>query len=137
LALTISALAGTAGVSTDTVRYYERLGLLPQAERTAAGYRVYGDNAVARLSFISGAKRMGLRLVDIKELLDVRDRGQCPCGHTKDLVQRRLAQVEAEIRQLAAVRGQLLDLQKRNQECLDSVAGDWSCVVGIRTGGEA
>jgi DNA-binding transcriptional MerR regulator len=67
---------------------------------------------------------MGLRLLDIKELLDVRDRGQCPCGHTKDLVRRRLADVEAEIQQLTAVQGQLLDLQRRNQECLDSVASD-------------
>jgi DNA-binding transcriptional MerR regulator len=137
MALTISALAGTAGLSSDTVRYYERLGLLPRAERTAAGYRVYSEDAVERLRFICGAKRMGLRLLDIKELLDGRDRGQCPCGHTDDLVQRRLAEVEAEIQQLTTVRRQLLELKKRNQECLDSVAGDWSCVVGIRTGGEA
>lgn len=138
MALTISALAGSLGLSADTLRYYERLGLLPQAERTASGYRVYGEDAVERLGFISGAKRMGLRLADIKELLDVRDRGQCPCGHTQDLVERRLTEVEAEIRQLSAVRRQLLGLKKRNQECLDAVAGDWTCAVGIRSeGGEA
>ena len=136
MALTISALAGSLGLSADTLRYYERLGLLPPAERTAAGYRVYGEDAVERLSFISGAKHMGLRLADIKELLDVRDRGQCPCGHTKDLVERRLAEVEGEIRQLGAVRKQLLGLKQRNQECLDAVASDWSCAVGIRKGGE-
>jgi DNA-binding transcriptional MerR regulator len=137
MALTISALAGSLGLSTDTLRYYERLGLLPQAERTAAGYRLYGEEAAERLAFICGAKRMGLRLADIKELLDVRDRGQCPCGHTQELVERRLAEIEAEIRQLGAVRRQLLGLKTRNQQCLEAAAGDWSCVVGIRNGGEA
>ena len=136
MSLTISALAGSLGVSSDTLRYYERLGLLPPAERSAAGYRLYGEDAVERLSFVCAAKRTGLRLADIKELLDVRDRGQCPCGHTRDLVERRLAEVEAELQQLSAVREQLLSLRKRNQECLDGAAGEWSCAVGIRTGGE-
>jgi DNA-binding transcriptional MerR regulator len=135
--LTISALAGSLGLSADTLRYYERLGLLPRAERTAAGYRLYGDDAVERLNFICAGKRMGLRLADIKELLDVRDRGQCPCGHTQDLVTRRLAEVGTEIQQLSAVRKQLLDLRSRNQQCLDAVADDWFCAVGIRNGGEA
>ena len=136
MTLTISALAGSLGLSADTLRYYERLGLLPRAERTATGYRLYGEDAVERLNFICAAKRTGLRLADIKELLDVRDRGQCPCGHTRDLVERRLAEVEAEIQQLSGVRSQLLGLQQRNQECLDAVASDWSCAVGIGIGGE-
>jgi DNA-binding transcriptional MerR regulator len=137
MTLTISALARSLGLSADTLRYYERLGLLPRVERTATGYRLYGEDVVERLSLICAAKRMGLQLADIKELLDVRDRGQCPCGHTQDLVERRLAEVEAEIQQLSAVRGQLLGLKKRNRECLDDVAGDWSCAVGIGSGGEA
>jgi DNA-binding transcriptional MerR regulator len=134
---TISALAGSHGLSTDTLRYYERLGLLPPAERTAAGYRLYGDDAAQRLTFIRASKRMGLRLADIKELLDVRDRGQCPCGHTQELVDRRLAEVETEMQQLAAVRSQLLDLKRRNQECVDAVATDWLCAVGMTDGGES
>ena len=137
MTLTISALAASHGLTTDTLRYYERLGLLPQAERTAAGYRRYGEDAEERLNFICASKRMGLRLADIKELLDVRDRGQCPCGHTQDLVERRLAEVESEIQQLSGVRAELLALKTRNQECLDAVADDWYCAVGIRTGGEA
>jgi DNA-binding transcriptional MerR regulator len=128
MSLTISALAGSLGLSTDTLRYYERLGLLPQAERSASGYRLYGEDAAERLTFVCAAKRMGLRLADIRELLDVRDRGQCPCGHTQDLVERRLAEVETEIQQLSAVRDQLLSLGKRSQECLD--VSDWSCTVG-------
>ncbi len=133
---TISAQAAALGLSADTLRYYERLGLLPPPPRTAAGYRIYGQEAAERLSFIRGARRMGLRLADIKELLDVRDRGQCPCGHTKDLVTRRLAEVDAEIRQLNAVRGQLLTLKRRNEECFDTAAADWSCVVQPAEGGD-
>lgn len=134
---TISAQAAELGVSPDTLRYYERVGLLPPPPRTAAGYRLYGEEAADRLSFISGAKRMGLRLADIKELLDVRDRGQCPCGHTKSLVERRLAEVDAEIQQLTDVRAQLLTLKKRNEECSDAAAREWSCVVMPEKGGEA
>jgi DNA-binding transcriptional MerR regulator len=136
MTLTISALAGSLGLSADTVRYYERIGLMPRAERTLNGYRLYGEDAAARLSLICAAKRMGLRLMDIKELLDVLERGQCPCGHTHDLVERRLAEVDAEIQQLKAVRSQLISLKKRNQECLDAVASDWFCAVGIGNGGE-
>jgi len=128
---TISVLADSLGLRTDTLRYYERLGLLRPTGRTAAGYRVYDEAATERLQFIKGAQRMGLRLGDIKELLDIRDRGQCPCGHTQLLVERRLGEVKAEIRQLSAIRLQLLDLKKRNESCLDATAGDWSCVTGI------
>jgi DNA-binding transcriptional MerR regulator len=136
MAQTISVLAESLGVSTDTLRYYERLGLLLPADRTAAGYRIYDQAAEERLRFIRGAQRMGLRLGDIKELLDVQDRGQCPCGHTETLVRRRLAEVNAELRELAAVKRQLLDLKRRNDACMDATPGAWSCaVVGSEKGG--
>ncbi|MGB9112962.1 MAG: heavy metal-responsive transcriptional regulator [Acidimicrobiales bacterium] len=133
---TISALAEGLGLRADTLRYYERLGLLPPAGRSAAGYRIYDDAAAERLRFMKGAQRIGLRLGDIKELLDVSDRGQCPCGHTQVLVQQRLAEVESEIKQLTAIRDRLLGLKKRNAECFDTPAEQWSCVTGIGKGGE-
>lgn len=133
---TISVLADSLGVSTDTLRYYERLGLMPPPDRTLAGYRLYDEAAAKRLRFIRGAQRMGLRLGDIKELLDVQDRGQCPCGHTRTLVRRRLEEVNTDLKELAAVKQQLLDLKRRNDECMDASAGSWSCAVGIEEGGE-
>ena len=129
VAQTITALAETVGLRTDTLRYYDRIGILPPSGRTPAGYRVYDQSSVERLEFIKGVQRMGLRLRDIKELLEVRDRGQCPCGHTRVLVQRRLDQVDADMRRLAAVRRQLLALKKRNDECREVSARDWSCVI--------
>jgi DNA-binding transcriptional MerR regulator len=133
---TISALATTVGMKADTLRYYERVGLLPRPSRSASGYRVYDENATERLQFIGAAKRMGLRLADIKELLEVRDRGQCPCGHTDVLVDRRLAEVEAEIEQLVAVRRQLRALKRSNERCLDKAAA-WSCDTTTERGGES
>ena len=83
MTLTVSKLAARASLTADTIRYYERAGLLP-ASRTESGYRAYVDEAVEILRFIKGAQRIGLRLQEIKELLDIRDRGLCPCGHTED-----------------------------------------------------
>jgi DNA-binding transcriptional MerR regulator len=133
---TISLLAQRFGVRADTLRYYDRLGLLRPTGRSSAGYRLYDETAVERLRFIRGAQRMGLRLSDVRELLEVRDRGQCPCGHTKVLVQRRLAEVNAEIRQLTAVRRQLVALKKRNEECIEASPREWACSNGMAKGGE-
>ena len=120
MASTISALATSFGVTPDTVRYYERLGLITPAERSPSGYRLYDGEATERMRFIKATQRMGLRLGDIKELLDIRDRGQCPCGHTQTLVERRLREVEAEIKELKAIHRQLLELKSCNDECLTS-----------------
>lgn len=133
---TISSLAASVGISADTLRYYERVGLLEPAGRSDAGYRLYDEASAERLRFIKGLQRMGLHLGDIKELLDVQDRGSCPCGHTKVLVERRLADVQAEIRQLRAVRAQLLLLKRRNAQCMDASAADWSCAINGSEGGE-
>jgi DNA-binding transcriptional MerR regulator len=133
---TISVLAKRFGVRPDTLRYYDRLGLVRPTGRSTAGYRLYDETSIERMEFIRGAQRMGLRLSDVKELLEVRDRGQCPCGHTKVLVERRLAEVSAEIRQLSAVRRQLVALKKRNEECIEVSPLEWSCFSGVAKGGE-
>ena len=75
-AMRISQLAERTGVPATTLRFYETAGLLPAA-RTSAGYRRYGDEAVERLAFIGAAKRMGLALEEIAEVLAVRDTGRC------------------------------------------------------------
>ena len=75
---TVSQLAREVGVSADTVRFYEREGLLPAPRRTAAGYRQYDATMVDRMTFIQGATRLGLTLSDVRDLLAVRDTGVCP-----------------------------------------------------------
>jgi DNA-binding transcriptional MerR regulator len=110
MALTVSALADQVGLSADTVRYYERVGLLPEPARSAAGYRLYDQDAVARLRLIRGAQRAGLRLREIGELLQVADQGLCPCGHTETLLRERLAEVRAELERLRGLEAELTRL---------------------------
>lgn len=123
---TVSALAALAGLSADTVRYYERLGLLPTPPRNAAGYRLYDGPAVERLRFIKGAQRVGLRLREVRELLEVIDRGRCPCSHTQTLLQQRLTQVDAELARLLA--------QCAQQACRTATAAEWWCVQEFSQG---
>ena len=134
--LTVSALAALAGLSADTVRYYERLGLLPTPPRNAAGYRLYDGPAVERLRFIKGAQRVGLRLREVRELLEVMDRGRCPCGHTQALLQQRLTEVDAELARLGGLRAELARLlaQGAQQACQAVTAAEWWCVQEFSQG---
>lgn len=106
--LRVAELAGLVGLSADTVRYYERAGLLPPPARTAAGYRAYDAGAVDRLQFIQGAQRLGLKLKDIRELLAVRDTGVCACEPAEQLLRRRLADLDAELARLTELRTQMV-----------------------------
>src|SRR5581483_6903762 len=73
--LTIGRLATKAGVSADSIRFYERMGLIDATTRTRSGYRLYGDDAIRRLSFIKHAKRCGFSLPEIRALLEARADG--------------------------------------------------------------
>ena len=129
MTMTISTLAGHAGVSADTLRYYERRGLLAPPRRSGSGYRLYGEDALDRLRFIKNAQHMGLRLDDVKELLEIMDRGACPCGHTAALVERRLIELDAELARLQAMRKQLVGLGDRTRGCTDVDPDDWWCTT--------
>ena len=108
--LTVNDLARQAGVSPHTVRYYDRVGLLPTPPRSPSGYRLYAPDLDERLRFIRGAKHLGLRLQDIAQLLEVMGRGQCPCGHTEALLRGRLTEIDEEIAGLARLRDELARL---------------------------
>ena len=125
--LTIGRLAGQAAVGIDTVRFYERRGLLPEPSRTAAGYRLYADDIVARLRFIRRAKSLGFSLDEIGNLLDLHDRGGQKSA-VKQLTQRKLAQINAKIADLSKIRDVLRELES---EC--SGTGDVSGCPIIET----
>lgn len=99
----ISQLAERSGVPATTLRFYEGAGLLP-AGRTAAGYRVYGEDAVERLAFIDGAKHLGLPLEEIGELLAVWEAGACAevKAELRPRIAARLAGAEQRLAQLTA-----------------------------------
>lgn len=125
--LTISKLAGEAGTSADTLRYYERIGLLPEPPRSSSGYRLYGAESVDRVRFIKRAQRFGLRLDDISGLIDVRERGMCPCGGTRRLLEIRLAQLDEELASLARLRNDIQTMltegASSESSCGESCAG--------------
>lgn len=108
--LSIGVLARKAGVGVDTIRYYEREGLLPEPRRRASGYRDYDAGAVAQLRFIRRAKNLGFSLDDIRELLALSgDRGQGVAG-VKARAEERLADVGHRIRELRRVQRGLKQL---------------------------
>jgi MerR family transcriptional regulator, mercuric resistance operon regulatory protein len=126
-ALTVGQLASRAGVRTDTIRYYERAGLLPVPQRTEGEHRRYGRADVDRLLFIRGAQRLGLRLAEIRDLLTVRDTGDCPCEPAADLLQQHVTQIDQEIGRLSALRSELLAMLAAmpGPHCPDPVPGTW------------
>ena len=125
--LTVGQLAARAGVRTDTIRYYERAGLLPVPRRTCGDHRRYGPGDVDRLLFIRGAHRLGLRLAEIRELLAVRDTGTCPCGPAETLLRQHVAEIDQEMKRLAALRAELTGMLAAmpGPECPDPVPGAW------------
>ncbi len=138
MALRVSDVAAEAGVSPDTIRFYEREGLLAAPQRSASGYRQFDEAVIRRVRFIKGAQSLGLRLSEIRELLEIQDKGACPCGHTKSLVERRIAEIDGEIKQLRRLRADLDSL--RELECLTAPTAStaaWPCEVEfVKRGGE-
>ena len=107
--LTIGKAATLAGVSADTIRYYERRGLLPKAARTRAGYRVYPPSIVNRLALVRNAKRFGFSLREIAAFLRVRDTGGAPCRAVRAAGERLLATIDQQIVDLTARRDEMRD----------------------------
>jgi DNA-binding transcriptional MerR regulator len=105
--MTISQLARRIGVRPDTIRYYERIGLLDPPERTSGDHRRYDLATVDRLLFIKGTQRLDLELGEIAELLAVRDTGECPCQPAQAVLGRHVTKIDAEIARLSALRGEL------------------------------
>ena len=100
-------VARATGVSTDTLRHYERNGLLPAIARTAAGYRRYPAATVQRVLLIQRALVVGFSLADLKQVLGVRDKGGAPCSRVRELVGDRLDELNRRIEELVALRAEL------------------------------
>lgn len=103
-------VARATGVSTDTLRYYERKGLLPRAARTTGGYRRYPASTVERVALIQRALVIGFTLSDLKRVLATRDRGGAPCRAVRDLVAQRLDDLDQQLVDLASFRDSLRQL---------------------------
>jgi DNA-binding transcriptional MerR regulator len=102
--LTIGEVAAATGESRDTIRYYERIGLVPAPIRTASGYRQYRTGVVNRLALIRSAQRFGFSLKDIAGFLGVRDGGGKPCHDVRAAGGRMLEAIDRQIAELVATR---------------------------------
>lgn len=97
----IGELSAKAQVSIDTIRYYEKQGLIQPVSRLNSGYRQYDSNSLRQLHFIIKAKHLGFSLVEISELLSLRiDRENQPCSAVKELAESKVLQIEKKIQQL-------------------------------------
>ena len=105
--LTIGKLSEAAGVKVPTIRYYEQIGLLPAAERSAGNQRLYSRRSMDRLSFVRHARELGFPLDAIRDLLSLSDRPDQSCSAADAIARTQLAAVEARIARLVALKSEL------------------------------
>jgi DNA-binding transcriptional MerR regulator len=109
----IGEFAEYAGTTAKTLRFYEDQGLLPQPARTSAGYRDYTPETAARIDFIHRGQAAALTLAQVRQVLNIRDGGEAPCGHVRELLDRHLAGVESQIAELVQLRDTVAELRDR------------------------
>lgn len=117
-AIRASELARRAGVSTDTLRLYEKRGLLPKPARSANGYREYSDEAVRRVRVVRQALALGFTIGELARVFKVRDQGGVPCRDVRALAGEKLVLLEARIAELA-----------KASERLRAVLGRWDAIL--------
>jgi DNA-binding transcriptional MerR regulator len=130
---TVGQLAKATDTKAVTIRYYERLGLLPSAGRTAAGYRLYTAEKRDRLLFIRRSRALGFSLNAIRQLLDLADRRQASCAEVDAKVEEQLAQVRARIRDLRALEA---ELERLSACCEGGVIDDCRIIESLSVSSE-
>jgi DNA-binding transcriptional MerR regulator len=100
-------LSRLAGISTDTLRHYERLGVLPKPPRTNGGYRDYPPNSLMRVQLVQSALKVGFSLPELATILRMRDRGDVPCHRVRAIAEQKLREVKQQINDLLGIRDQL------------------------------
>ena len=115
--LTIGHLARNAGINLETVRYYERVGLLPKAPRSASGYRLFPADATRRLRFIRRAQELGFSLKEIRELLALRVSPRTTNAEIRKRTEAKIADIDGKIRSLESISKTLRKLTKSCAGC--------------------
>lgn len=104
---TVGVLARLAGVSPDSIRHYERIGILPRAQRTPSGYRVWDMQAVQYLKWLGPARGAGFTLRELAEIFRMHRTGTPPCRAVRDILDQKLIRLSAQIEELSAIHSQL------------------------------
>jgi len=127
---TIGELARQTGANIETIRYYERIGLMPRPPRTGGGRRAYGPESLAVLNFIRRCRELGFGLNDVRELVAQRQAQPC-CAHVKAIAERHLATVRSKLRDLSEMEASLASLVAR---CTGEPAGDCAALDALDAG---
>lgn len=107
--MTIGPLGQKAGVKIETIRYYEKIGLIPAPPRTASGHRIYGHKDLTRLRFIRRARELGFPLETVRKLLGI-DEAPLNCGEANKMAQHQLTDVRERIADLRKLEARLVEL---------------------------
>lgn len=122
----IGAVARRAGLGVETLRFYERLGLLGAPRRTESGYRLYTDAIFARLDFVRKAQAMGFTLEEIGRIIQESETGQSPCADVRRIAHRKLEELDRRLKQLRQYRNELartLDQWDRKGSAAGKICG--------------
>jgi DNA-binding transcriptional MerR regulator len=125
-AIKIGEVSRRAEVGVETLRYYERLGLLGSPRRTESGYRLYHESVFTRLDFIRKAQAMGFSLDEIARIIQESEKGQSPCADVRRIARRKLEELDKKLRQLRQYRTELartLDEWERKGSAAGKICG--------------
>ena len=126
--LTIGKLGASTGVKVPTIRYYEQIGLLPEAERSAGNQRLYSQKALELLAFIRHARDLGFTLEAIRDLLSLSDQPDQPCAAADAIVVAQLAEVESRLARLGALK---VELQRILTQCAGGKIADCRVIEAL------
>ncbi|WIM87348.1 MerR family transcriptional regulator [Candidatus Mycobacterium wuenschmannii] len=115
--LTIGQAAAAAGLTRKAVRVYEAKGLLPPADRTVTGYRIYDEDDVELLTFIRRARKLGLHLEDIRRIIVIRNGGASPCVAVRDMLDERIIEIDSAVEELLGLRESLINSRRDADDC--------------------
>ena len=125
----IKAFAQLIGVSPATIRYYERVGILPEAKRSDNGYRVYSDADSERLLFVGRARQLDISLDNIAQIIALRDMDSSPCGFVSKVIDAKVAKIDRRIQELESLRVELIMLQKVSDKHLAKLTSACICQI--------
>lgn len=124
----IGELARATGTKAETIRYYEREGILPAADRTDSNYRDYSDDHLATLTFVRRARELGFSMAQVRELLALSDHDDKPCQDVDRLVQGQLVEIERKLADLTSLRDELGQMLR---SCQADTIGDCQIIESL------
>ena len=130
--LKIGEVSKRSGVGVEALRFYEKSGLLDRPSRTYGGYRVYGEDVLDRLAFIKQAQALGFSLEEIRRVVEDARKGQSPCDEVREIVRRRMEELDARLRELQRYRKEL----KQTLEEWDKVGRAPGHICGLIEGSD-